>query len=133
MNSFSTEADTKEFFKKYPSIYKEWDEVSFLQNMSPKVDAASKAPADWPANRKAEWCPPGHGDIYAALVCSGKLDDLVAKGYEYVFVSNSDNLGATLDMRILGMLAETGAPMIMEVCVRGEDDKKGGHLCKEAA
>merc|ERR550514_1216148 len=45
-----------------------------------------------------------------------------------MFVSNSDNLGATLDLRLLGYLAETDAPMLMEVCVRGEDDKKGGHL-----
>merc|ERR1712048_359294 len=105
MNSFSTEADTKDFFKKkYPAIYQEWDDVSFLQNMSPKVDAASKGPANWPTNPKAEWCPPGHGDIYAALLVSGKLDELVSKGYEYVFVSNSDNLGATLDMRLLGYI-----------------------------
>merc|ERR1719343_1181438 len=134
MNSFSTEADTKEFFKKYPSIAEKWEsEVSFLQNKSPKVLKEGMTPGEWPAKPNAEWCPPGHGDIYAALVCSGKLDKLIKDGYEYVFVSNSDNLGATLDMRILGQLATTGAPMIMEVCVRGEDDKKGGHLCKDAA
>lgn len=132
MNSFSTEDDTKEFFKKYPTIFEKWeDEVSFLQNMSPKVDAASKAPGVWPSKPSCEWCPPGHGDIYAALVCSGKLDNLLAGGYKYMFVSNSDNLGATMDLRLLDYLAASGAPMLMEVCIRGEDDKKGGHLCKD--
>jgi len=132
MNSFSTESDTKEFFAKYPSIISKWDdEVSFLQNMAPKVDAATKAPASWPSKPACEWCPPGHGDIYAALVCSGKLDGLLKGGYKYMFVSNSDNLGATMDLRLLGYLASSGAPMLMEVCVRGEDDKKGGHLCKD--
>merc|ERR1719382_1105997 len=131
MNSFSTEEDTKEFFKKYPAIYDKWDsEVSFMQNMSPKVDAATMQPGTRPDKPSCEWCPPGHGDIYAALVVSGKLDKLLAEGYKYMFVSNSDNLGATLDMRLLGYLASSGAPMVMEVCVRGEDDKKGGHLAK---
>mmetsp|Transcript_131867 Transcript_131867/g.328792 ORF Transcript_131867/g.328792 Transcript_131867/m.328792 type:complete len:606 (-) Transcript_131867:297-2114(-) len=134
MNSFSTEDDTREFFQKYPEIAEAWDqEVSFMQNMSPKVDAATKQPVTWPEKPSCEWCPPGHGDIYAALVCSGKLEQLLAEGYEYVFVSNSDNLGATLDLKILTYLAMTDSPMIMEVCVRGEDDKKGGHLAQDIA
>jgi len=130
MNSFSTEDDTKAFFAKYPSIYEAWDEVAFLQNKSPKVDKETLAPGTWPSKPSCEWCPPGHGDIYAALVVSGKLDKLLEDGYEYVFVSNSDNLGATMDMRLLGYLASSGAPMVMEVCVRGEDNKKGGHLAR---
>ena len=28
---------------------------------------------------------------------SGTLDALLAKGFKYMFVSNSDNLGATMD------------------------------------
>lgn len=130
MNSFSTEQDTKEFMKKYPIIYDDWENVNIVQNMAPKIDKASNKPGEWPTKPAAEWCPPGHGDMYAALVCTGQLDKLVEAGYEYIFVSNSDNLGATLDMRLLGYLAESKAPMVMEVCVRGEDDKKGGHLAK---
>ena len=45
-----------------------------------------------------------------------------------MFVSNSDNLGATLDLKILTHFAETDAPFIMECCARTENDKKGGHL-----
>jgi len=45
-----------------------------------------------------------------------------------MFVSNSDNLGATLDMKILTHFATTGSSFMMECCVRTENDKKGGHL-----
>lgn len=45
------------------------------------------------------------------------LKRLVEAGIEYVFVSNSDNLGATLDLDLLAYFAETGKSFIMEVCV----------------
>ena len=43
-------------------------------------------------------------------------------------MSNSDNLGATLDLDLLTYFASCGAPFMMEVCRRTENDKKGGHL-----
>jgi len=33
-------------------------------------------------------------------VGSGTLDALIAKGFKYMFVSNSDNLGATMDLKL---------------------------------
>ena len=33
----------------------------------------------------------------------------------YMFVANCDNLGASVNMRLLGHLASSGAPMLMEV------------------
>lgn len=45
-----------------------------------------------------------------------------------MFVSNSDNLGATLNLKILTHFATTEAPFMMECCERTENDKKGGHL-----
>jgi phosphoglucomutase len=99
----------------------------------PKVDAATLAPAEWPLNRQQEWCPPGHGDLYAALDGSGTLDRLLEAGVKYMFVSNSDNLGATLDLHLLTYFAESGTPFMMECCERSEADKKGGHLAVRAA
>jgi phosphoglucomutase len=66
--------------------------------------------------------------LYAALVGSGSLDNLLDAGYKYMFVSNSDNLGASLDLRILTYFAEKDASFLMECCERTENDKKGGHL-----
>ena len=45
-----------------------------------------------------------------------------------MFVSNSDNLGASLDLQILTYFAEKDASFLMECCERTENDKKGGHL-----
>lgn len=41
--------------------------------------------------------PPGHGDLYRSLARSGMLDELIAAGKEYLFVSNIDNLGSVVD------------------------------------
>jgi len=42
--------------------------------------------------------PPGHGDLYESLDRSGLLDALISQGKEYIFISNVDNLGATVDL-----------------------------------
>jgi phosphoglucomutase len=85
-------------------------------------------PATCESDPSNEWCPPGHGDLYAALEGSGRLDSLLKDGYKYMFVSNSDNLGASLDLSILTHFAKSEAPFMMECCERTENDKKGGHL-----
>jgi UTP--glucose-1-phosphate uridylyltransferase len=102
----------------------------FIQHKVPRITKHGLAPASWPADPDNEWCPPGHGDIYAALESSGLLDTLLARGFEYVFVSNSDNLGAVLDVDILGYVAEEHVPFVMEVIDRSEADRKGGHLAR---
>ena len=43
-------------------------------------------------------------------------------------ISNSDNLGATLDPKLLSYFAQSKAPFMMECCERTSNDKKGGHL-----
>jgi len=127
MNSFSTSDDTLSYLSKYKDIVGDKD-LELMQNKVPKLSADSLKPATCASNPSNEWCPPGHGDLYAALVGSGKLDSLLEGGYKYMFVSNSDNLGATLDLEILTHFAETDAPFMMECCERTENDKKGGHL-----
>jgi UTP--glucose-1-phosphate uridylyltransferase len=132
LNSFATSGETHEFIaRRYPSLG-EWPAIELLQNKVPKVDAATLAPAA-AAEPDLEWCPPGHGDLYAALSGSGRLDALIAQGIRYLFVSNADNLGATLDLAILDDFAASGAPFLMEVTVRTAADRKGGHLCRAKA
>jgi UDP-N-acetylglucosamine pyrophosphorylase len=129
MNSFSTSQDTLDFFRaKYPALAAE-DGLEMLQNKVPKLDADTLEPAVCTHTPDNEWCPPGHGDLYAALQGSGCLDQLLAAGFLYMFVSNSDNLGASLDLKILTYFAQNAqAPFMMECCQRTENDKKGGHL-----
>merc|ERR1711906_93770 len=123
MNSFSTNDDTMEFLRsKYPDLAAEGG-LEMLQNKVPKLDADTFVPATSATDPSNEWCPPGHGDLYAALVGSGRLAALLKDGYKYMFVSNSDNLGATLDLGILTHFAVTGASFMMECCERTENDK----------
>ena len=129
MNSFSTSADTLAHLESYASQgLADASEVELMQNQIPKIDAATYQPVEWPADPDLEWCPPGHGDLYPALVGSGWLDRLLAEGVKYAFVSNSDNLGAILDPAILSYFAKSGAPFLMEVTRRTAADRKGGHL-----
>ncbi|KAG2486041.1 hypothetical protein HYH03_015248 [Edaphochlamys debaryana] len=133
MNSFSTSADTRAFLEKaHPELLQE-PFIELMQNMSPKVDAKTLAPASHPPHPDSEWCPPGHGDIYPSLLGSGMLDMLIGQGIKYLFVSNSDNLGATLDLDLLSYFATSGKAFLMEVCERTAADKKGGHLCVRKA
>lgn len=126
MNSFSTAAETQAVLE--ASGADASAVMCFQQHQVPKLDAQSLLPIQWPDNPILQWCPPGHGDIYAALVTSGMLGKLLGAGRRYLFVSNSDNLGATLDTRLLGHFVETGASFMMEVADRTAADRKGGHL-----
>lgn len=129
MNSFKTHMDTMlkvgDFNNGGTGI-----DLAFLQHRYPKIMAHDHTPAVWPKNPELEWNPPGHGDIYTAMVTSGILDALLDKGYEYAFISNSDNLGAIMNRRLLGYMVKHKLPFLMEVARRTEQDKKGGHLCR---
>ena len=129
MNSFITERETLNALQAHPT-FEQSVPPSFLQHKEPKVWKANLWPAEWPADPAKEWCPPGHGDLYAALTTSGLLRRLLNDGYTYAFISNSDNLGATLDLRILGYLAQQEVPFLMEVADRTTADRKGGHLAQ---
>lgn len=66
----------------------------------------------------------GHGDLVDALRRSGLLDAFLAAGGKTVWITNVDNLGATIDPVLLGMFLESGKDVLCEVC-RKEGDKGG--------
>jgi UDP-N-acetylglucosamine pyrophosphorylase len=127
MNSFSTSDDTRKALAACSELG-DPAALELLQNRVPKIAVDTLEPIEWPANPTLEWCPPGHGDLYPALLGSGRLDELLAAGKRYLFVSNSDNLGAALDLRLLAFFAKSEAPFLMEVTRRTAADKKGGHI-----
>lgn len=129
MNSYNTRTDSLAALAKYGHLGGNIP-LDFLQHKVPKVLQADFSPATWPPDPGLEWCPPGHGDIYTALVTSGMLATLLAAGYRYMFVSNVDNLGAVIDPSILGYFVAHDVPFMMEVADRTEADKKGGHLAR---
>jgi UTP--glucose-1-phosphate uridylyltransferase len=126
MNSFYTRDDTLEALGRHPELESDVP-ADFVQNKEPKLLVDDLTPVEWPDDPALEWCPPGHGDVYTALQTSGTLDALLEKGYEHAFLSNSDNLGAVLDPRVLSWFAAEELPFLMEVCEKTPADRKGGH------
>lgn len=133
MNSFRTSGDTLDALGRYEDLPVEGLPLDFLQNKEPKLLTADLSPVSWPKDPDLEWCPPGHGDLYTALRGTGLLDLLIQQGYRYVFVSNSDNLGAVPDPRVAGWFASSGAPFAIEAVRRTASDRKGGHFARRKA
>ena len=135
MNSTRTRSDSLEIMRKY-SFIREQEEslpLDFEQSMNPKVDAATLQPARYPDNPDMEWCPPGHGDLFTAIQEEGVLQKILDSGCEYAFISNADNLCASLHPGILGYLALKKIPFLMEATRRTEADRKGGHLARSSS
>ncbi|CAK8692631.1 unnamed protein product [Clavelina lepadiformis] len=132
MNSFNTHDDTNMILRKYSScnvkIY------TFNQNRYPRINKESLLPIAQTCDDPLEaWYPPGHGDVYECFAKSGLLKKFLDEGREFMFVSNIDNLGATVDLRILNMLANPAdqskpCEFVMEVTDKTRADVKGGTL-----
>ena len=127
MDSFNTEVETIKIVRKYQN--RNVSIVPFKQSRFPRIKKDSSLPVpQHPHDSKTGWYPPGHGDVYDSLNQSGLLDDLIDQGIEYLFISNIDNLGATVDPAILDHMIETGAEFIMEVTDKTKADIKGGTI-----
>jgi len=129
MNSFNTHSDTLKIIEKYN--HQGVDIINFNQSRYPRIFQDSLLPeAKDIAGGDESWYPPGHGDVYPSIVDSGVLDKLLAMGKEYIFVSNIDNLAATVSFDILDYIIEHGCEFVMEVTDKTLADVKGGTLIK---
>ncbi|XP_072030967.1 UTP--glucose-1-phosphate uridylyltransferase-like isoform X1 [Amphiura filiformis] len=131
MNSFNTDEDTKKILRKYNAC--QVNIHTFNQSRYPRINKESLLPIakDWSTNgdNLESWYPPGHGDVYQALYNSGLLENFINQGKEYMFMSNIDNLGATVDLKILStLLGEGNREFVMEVTDKTRADVKGGTL-----
>ncbi|KAL5208123.1 hypothetical protein ABZP36_032558 [Zizania latifolia] len=135
MNSFNTHEDTLKAKSYLPNLHLSMcylhqnNLIQLMQSQYPRVVADEFLP--WPTKGKTckdGWYPPGHGDIFPSLMNSGKLDLLLSQGKEYVFIANSDNLGAIVDMKILNHLIHKQNEYCMEVTPKTLADVKGGTL-----
>ena len=120
MNSYSTYAQTEQRIAGLDNVF------GFMQHRFPRISVKTKTPFVSYKNPDLEWYPPGHGDVFFALDRSGFLDDLLALDYDYLFISNSDNLGATINLPILGYLAKNKYDFLIESTPKTALDVKGG-------
>lgn len=128
MNSYNTHKDTLSELRHKDGISQL--PICFIQHKFPKIRQDTLTPAEYPDNPEYEWNPPGHGDLIASLYLSGVLETLLRQGRRYALISNIDNLGATIDLRLLGYMAKENIPFLMEVARRSKNDCKGGHLAR---
>jgi UTP--glucose-1-phosphate uridylyltransferase len=121
MDSFFTHEPTLEVISHFDIPVR-----TFVQNQVPRLVENTFQPLE--TGTDDDWVPPGHGDVYASLSSSGLLDQLIAEGRRIAFISNLDNLAASLEPWILGLIERERIDFLMEVTDRTEADRKGGTL-----
>lgn len=128
MNSFNTDEETAKIIQKYQDT--NVTITTFQQSRFPRIvkETLQPMPLTHEGYEHADWYPPGHGDVFAALYNSGLVDTLLAQGKEYLFVSNVDNLGATVDLNILNHMDKNGVEYCMELTDKTRADIKGGTI-----
>ncbi|MBB2954806.1 UTP--glucose-1-phosphate uridylyltransferase [Bifidobacterium commune] len=131
MNSFRTSQDTMKVIKHTKNFRQDDIPLEIVQHQEPKIDLSTGKPVEFPSDPTLEWCPPGHGDLFSTIWESGLLDALQDNGFEYLFISNSDNLGARPSRTLAQYFEDTGAPFMVEVANRTEADRKGGHFVRD--
>ncbi|RHX78709.1 nucleotide glucose-1-phosphate uridylyl transferase [Leptospira yasudae] len=125
MDSFNTQKESQAELKRIGFSQK--FATSFLQHKVPRILKEDLTPISC-QNPDDEWCPPGHGDIWISLLETGLLDTLIENGYKIAFVSNGDNLGATVHPGILSYMLKEKLEFCMEMTPKTLADKKGGAI-----
>lgn len=133
MNSFRTSKDTLSVVHRNKHFVQDDIPTEILQHQEPKILTSTGEPVTWDVDPELEWCPSGHGDVFCTLNDSGVLDVLSEHGIKYLFISNSDNLGARPSSTVAGYFAQTKADFMVEVAQKTAADVKGGHFVIDKA
>lgn len=99
--------------------------TALYQSRYPSVSSLSSTRVQ-NSKSKSTVYPPGHGDLYESLHRSGLLDQLLSQGKRYLFVSNSNNLGSTMDLTVLQHIVDKKIEFAMEVTNTSDVDPEGG-------
>ena len=121
MTSFATHDEVTKLARAYEHAGVEV--VAFPQFISLRLTASGALFRDG-AGKLSPYAP-GHGDLVPALRRAGILAALRARGVELLFMSNVDNLAATLDPAVIGAHAEERAELTFEVARLDPGDKGG--------
>jgi UTP--glucose-1-phosphate uridylyltransferase len=122
MDSFYTHKQTAEYIR---NRYSGSNIRTFEQSCYPRILKLTNEPL---YGNVDHYYPPGHGDIVEALKNNKIIDELSEKGIEYLFVSNIDNLGATLNYQIINDLIVNKVDFAIELTKKTVQDVKGGTL-----
>ena len=123
LDAYIPDTKTAQILRQYPEL--NWQ--SIRQNRCPRIQVDTAEPFTHP---ELAYYPPGHGDIYAVLSEQNHLNSLLKQGVEYLFISNADNIGASIDTAILGYMEANNIDFLMECSTKTKNDQKGGFLAR---
>ncbi|GAM27050.1 hypothetical protein SAMD00019534_102250, partial [Acytostelium subglobosum LB1] len=128
MNSFKTDTQTTKIIEKYKTH--RVTIKTFVQSKFPRMykDTLNVVPKPSNEANLKDWYPPGSGDVFRSLHRCGLLDEFIAQGKEYIFISNVENLGAVTDLHILNHMDNEKIEFGLEVTTRISTDTSGGVL-----
>ena len=121
MTSFATDADVQRMARAATSEAAPVE--TFAQFVSLRLNKDGSLFRDSKGNPSPY--APGHGDLPFALRRSGVLQKLRAAGVTHIYMSNVDNLAATLDPAIVGAHLVGNAAITVEVADKAKGDKGG--------
>lgn len=126
MNSFYTHRRILKELKNQPIKVK-----CLKQSRCPIIDAKTSLPFESSDNIKLKYYPPGHGEIFDKILNKKFLSKLLSNNIEVLFISNCDNLGASLDFKILKWIQKKNIDFLMEVSDQTPQDVKGGIIHRD--
>ncbi|PRP89047.1 UDP-glucose pyrophosphorylase [Planoprotostelium fungivorum] len=127
MNSPKTHDETLEIIKKYPGEGKGRVSIhTFVQSEHPLMHKDTLAPVAKSKDERQFWIPPGSGEVFQGLMRSGLLEKFRSQGKEFLFISNIENMGATIDLRLLNNIYSEQVDFQLELTNRLSTDHHGG-------
>ena len=131
MTSEKNNDDTIAFFKEKNFFGYDPEYVQFfIQDMAPSVDFNGKVLME--SKSKISISPNGNGGWFSSLVRAGLLDEIKAKGVEWINVFAVDNvLQRIADPAFIGAVIKSGQQSGGKVVSKASPDERVGVLCLE--
>ena len=131
MTSEKNNDDTIAFFKEKNYFGYDPEYVKFfIQDMAPSVDFNGKILME--SRSKISVSPNGNGGWFSSLVRAGLIDEIKAKGVEWINVFAVDNvLQRIADPSFIGAVIKSGMQSGGKVVSKADPDERVGVLCLE--
>jgi len=130
MNSPRTDSETEVLIQKYNKL--EIDIHTFVQNVHPFMYKDTLSPLPKSQSSLEGWYPPGSGEVFSAMYRQGLLEKFKNEGKELLFISNMENLGSSVDLKLLHYIAnpKVNLDFLLETTNRISTDQAGGFAIK---
>jgi UTP--glucose-1-phosphate uridylyltransferase len=120
MNSFATREVTLKHLERHGHFGLDQDRLFTMdQTVSVRIEADGTPFVG--ADGRFRYFAPGHGEFFEVIQRSGLLAQLLAAGVRWLCFSNVDNLGASIEPRLLGHHIRAGVDMTVELTEKRRD------------